>query len=464
MQIPVNKELLERYTTSAPRYTSYPTAIDWVADSFNPADYAQHLANAATASTDPLSVYIHIPFCAEMCLYCGCNVVITRREERVERYLDQLEAEFERVGATGIGMRPVHQYHWGGGTPTHLTCEQIRRVHGMFAKIFTLTPDAEVAIEVDPRVTTREQLEVLTELGFNRISMGVQDFDHKVQEAVKRIQPKEITVRLVHDARELGMKSVNLDLIYGLPHQSRSLFAETVQETLALRPERVALFHYAHVPWLKKHQTAMDMDAAPTSEEKVEIFLASVKAFQDAGYEYLGLDHFALPDDELAVALKNRTLHRNFMGYTTHTGGEMVSFGVSSISEVDGCFVQNHHAEVDYLEAIEKGELAALRGHKMSPEDCLRRDVILGLMCNGWLDKQPIETRHQIVFDEHFAKQLKALAPMQEDGLVRLHTNAIELTSMGQMFMRNVAVQFDSYFAARQEQGETGEGTFSKTL
>ena len=464
MRIPVNKHLLERYSTSAPRYTSYPTAIDWVAETFNPSDYGEHLAQAASARNDPLSVYIHIPFCAEMCLYCGCNVVITRREDRVERYLDQLEIEFKRVGETGIGRRPVHQYHWGGGTPTHLTCEQIERVHRMFSSVFTLTDDAEVAIEVDPRVTNDEQLTILRQIGFNRISMGVQDFDAKVQATVKRVQPKDITVHLVESARKLGMSSVNLDLIYGLPHQTRNEFAKTIQETLALRPERVALFHYAHVPWLKKHQTALPMESAPSSEEKIEIFLDSVEAFQDAGYQYLGLDHFALPDDELAVALKNRTLHRNFMGYTTHTGSEMVSLGVSSIGEVDGCFIQNHPAETDYLNALDGDGLAALRGHKMSCEDRLRRDVILGLMCNRWLDKQKIEDCYQIDFDEHFADQLQTLLPMQDDGLVKLHPESIELTDLGQMFMRNVAVPFDSYFAARQEEGKTGEGTFSKTL
>lgn len=464
MRIPVNKQLLDRYGTSAPRYTSYPTAIDWVANSFDPSNYAGHLAAASSASTEPLSVYIHIPFCAEMCLYCGCNVIITRREDRVERYLDRLGEEFRRVAATGIGRRPVHQYHWGGGTPTHLNCEQIQRVHAMFTSVFTLTADAEVAIEVDPRVTSEEQLVVLSELGFNRISMGVQDFDLEVQTAVKRIQPKEQTVGLVQASRSLGMGSVNLDLIYGLPHQTRSLFAETIKETLALRPERVALFHYAHVPWLKKHQTALDMDAAPSSEVKIEIFLDSVEAFQEAGYEYLGLDHFALPDDELAVALKNRTLHRNFMGYTTHTGSEMVSLGVSSIGEVDGCFVQNHHSEAEYLNALDGGGLATMRGHKLSSEDQLRRDVILGLMCNRWLDKKKIQARHGIDFDEHFAAPLRALSPMQDDGLVKLHADAIEITNLGQMFMRNIVVPFDSYYAARQSEGKTGEGTFSKTL
>ena len=464
MRVPVSTELLERYRTSAPRYTSYPTAVDWQKETFEPARYPEHLAATAQASTDPLSLYVHLPFCAEMCLFCGCNVVITRREDRVERYLDHLALEFERVLATGIGRRPVHQLHWGGGTPTHLSPEQLRRVFGMIRSGFELTPDAEVAIEVDPRVTTEEHLAVLGELGFNRVSMGVQDFDLKVQEAVKRVQPLELTTRLVEGARAAGMGSVNLDLMYGLPHQSRAQYARTVQETLALRPERVALFHYAHVPWMKKHQTALDMDAAPSSEEKLELFADAVEAFQDAGYVYLGLDHFALPGDELAEALAAGTLHRNFMGYTTHSGSEMLSFGVSAIGEIDGCFVQNLHQEPEYVAALESGGLATFRGHRMSDEDRLRREVILGLMCNGRLDKDQVSARHGIDFNTHFRAELEQLRPLAADGLLEDGASALRLTDLGQMFMRNVAVVFDTYYAARQSAGRTGEGTFSKTL
>lgn len=464
MRVPVSKELLERYRTSAPRYTSYPTAVDWQKDTFDPSTYGERLASSATASDAPLSVYVHLPFCAEMCLFCGCNVVITRKEERVERYLNALQREFEQVASTGIGRRSVHQLHWGGGTPTHLSPEQLRRVHGMVTSTFGLTPDAEVSIEVDPRVTTSAHLETLADLGFHRISMGVQDFEPKVQEAIKRVQPAEQTIELVERSRAVGMRSVNLDLMYGLPHQTREQYARTVEQTLALRPDRVALFHYAHVPWMKKHQTALDMDAAPSSEEKLELFADAVEAFQDAGYVYLGLDHFALPEDEMAVAAASGKLHRNFMGYTTHAGSEMISFGVSSIGEVDGCFVQNLHQEPEYVAALERGEWGTFRGHRMSAEDHLRRDVILGLMCNGSIRKASIEHQHGIEFDAHFAAELQALAPLQADGLVEDRPESLALTALGQMFMRNVAVVFDVYYAARQQGGRTGEGTFSKTL
>ena len=464
MRVPVSTELLERYRTSAPRYTSYPTAVDWQKETFDPTRYPDHLRASAEASDAPLSLYVHLPFCAEMCLFCGCNVVITRKEERVARYLDHLRLEFERVLATGIGRRPVHQLHWGGGTPTHLSPQQLREVFGMIRSGFELTADAEVAIEVDPRVTTAEHLQALGELGFNRVSMGVQDFEPKVQEAVKRVQPLELTQELVEGARASGMGSVNLDLMYGLPHQSRKQYAATIEQTLALRPERVALFHYAHVPWMKKHQTALDMDAAPSSEEKLELFADAVEAFQDAGYVYLGLDHFALPGDELADALAAGTLHRNFMGYTTRAGSEMLSFGVSAIGEVDGCFVQNLHQEPEYVQALADGGLGTFRGHRMSDEDRLRRDVILGLMCNGRLDKAALGQQHGIDFDAHFAAELQQLRPLAEDGLVEDAAEALRLTPLGQMFMRNVAVVFDTYYAARQSAGRSGEGTFSKTL
>jgi oxygen-independent coproporphyrinogen-3 oxidase len=459
----VSPQLLEKYRTSAPRYTSYPTAVDWSAETFDPGRYPQHLAREA-ARDGPLSVYVHLPFCVEMCLYCGCNVVITRKDERVERYLERLETEFARVSRSGIGRRPVHQYHWGGGTPTHLDVAQMQRVQAAFTSAFELAPGAEVAIEVDPRVTSTEQVEALAEMGFNRISLGVQDFDHDVQVAVKRVQSEKLTRRLIEDARKNRIGSVNVDLIYGLPLQTRASFARTVQTMLDIRPNRIALFHYAHVPWLKKHQTALDMGAAPDPAEKLAIFIGALEAFLDAGYVYLGLDHFALPDDELARALENETLDRNFMGYTTRRGDAMVSLGVSSIGEVDGCFVQNHHSEGAYLAALEEGGLAAMRGHALSADDRLRRDVILGLMCNGVLHKSAIERAHGVEFDAAFSAELAALAPLEDDGLVLLDPDALRLTPLGQLFMRNVALPFDRYYAARQARGESGGGTFSKTL
>lgn len=459
----VSPALLEKYRTSAPRYTSYPTAVDWDKESFDPASYTERLA-AASTKEDPLSVYVHLPFCAEMCLYCGCNVVITRSEVRVEAYLDRLEKEFQTVAESGITRRPVRQYHWGGGTPTHLNIEQIQRVSGWFNKAFHLTEGAEVAIEVDPRVTTAEQIEVLAGLGFNRVSMGVQDFELDVQKAIKRVQSQEQTQAIFDASRANGIASVNMDLIYGLPHQTREGFARTVNTTIEMRPERVALFHYAHVPWLKKHMEALDMDAAPNSATKLEIFVDATERFLEAGYVYLGLDHFALPDDDLALALGEGTLHRNFMGYTTRNSSDMVSLGVSSIGEVDGCFAQNTPVESDYLKLVDERGFATMRGHHLSADDRLRRDVILGLMCNGRLAKAPIERDHGIEFDVTFAQELRALEPLAQDGLVELLPDRLQLTSLGQMFMRNVALPFDTYFAARAARGKDGKQTFSKTL
>ncbi len=456
------RALLEKYATSAPRYTSYPTAVDWKSD-FDATRYPELLAEAARRS-DPLSVYVHIPFCAERCLFCGCNVVITRSAERVERYLEQLEREFAFARASGIGARPVHQYHWGGGTPTHLSLDEIDRVQRWFAETFQLTPDAEVAIEVDPRVTSDEQIALLARLGFNRISLGIQDFDRRVQEDVQRVQSVEETRRVVDAARAAGMGSLNVDLIYGLPYQTVESFERSVRIVLDIRPERIALFHYAHVPWIKKHQTAMSLEAAPDPAQKLAIFLRALELFRDAGYVSIGLDHFALPGDELARAAVAGTLHRNFMGYTTRRGSEMVSLGVSAIGEVAGAFVQNDPVEQEYLARVGERGFATARGHVLSAEDRLRRDVILSLMCNLVLAKAPIEALHGIAFDEHFATELAELAPLEADGLIELEQDALRITALGQLFLRNVALPFDRYLRARRAQGESGKGTFSRTL
>lgn len=459
----VEPTLLEKYATSAPRYTSYPTAVDWGGE-FDPSSYPARLSRAATRTTEPLSVYLHIPFCQEMCLFCGCNVVITRKQEKVARYLDHLEHELEMIAASNMSERPVRQYHWGGGTPTQLSCEEIERVQRAFEKTFEFAPDAEMAIEVDPRVTTVDQVQTLAGLGWNRISMGVQDFDSTVQSAVKRVQSEEQTRLIVDAARKADMPSVNIDLMYGLPHQTRASFARTVETIVDIRPERIALFHYAHVPWMKRHQTALDVEAMPDPAEKIAIFIDTLGALQQAGYVYIGLDHFALPTDELAQAVAEKRLHRNFMGYTTLRGTEMVSLGQSAIGEVDGAFVQNAHNEADYLDGVAATGSAVFRGHELSPEDHLRRDVILSLMCNGEVDKQSIHESHGVDFDAHFADELQRLAPLEEDDLVERGADAIRLTSLGQLFMRNVAVEFDTYYANRRKRGEDGKRTFSKTL
>jgi len=467
-RLEVPKELLARYATSAPRYTSYPTAVDWEKDperAFDPTTYGERLAAAAAARPDEaISLYTHIPYCAELCLFCGCNVQISRSAERRERYLEAVEQELRFIEQTGIQGRAVKQFHWGGGTPTSLDPDQLERLFGSIMSRFRMAAGAEVSIEVDPRVTTPEQIERLAALGFNRISMGVQDFEPEVQQAIKRVQSEELTRNIIQSAREAGMRSVNIDLIYGLPHQTRDGFKRTVETTLDIAPERVALFHYAHVPWMKKHQAAMDVDAMPSAEGKLDLFADSIDAFDGAGYVYLGLDHFALPEDELSVAAADGSLHRNFMGYTTQRGREMVSLGVSSIGEVDGCYVQNIANEPEYVRDVAERGFATYRGHAMTPEDQLRRDIILELMCNGRIDKRRIEAEHGVDFDATFSLELDELEVPATDGLVTLGTDLIQLTPVGQVLMRNIAAPFDRYLRERKARGETGKSTFSKTL
>jgi oxygen-independent coproporphyrinogen-3 oxidase len=457
----VARELLQKYATSAPRYTSYPTAVDWSKD-FDPARYPELLARAAQQQ-GPLSVYVHLPFCAELCLFCGCNMVVSSSLSRIDSYLDALQREFEFVGQSGIGRRPVRQYHWGGGTPTQLDLAQIERVQQAFSRHFHFSADAEVGIEVDPRVTSREQVRLLARLGFNRISMGVQDFDPAVQVAIKREQSEAETRAVVDAARELGMGSVNIDLMYGLPHQTEAGFSDTVERVLRMRPERVALFHYAHVPWLKRHQEALELEALPSSETKLTIFLRAVEQFRAAGYDYIGLDHFALPTDEMAVAHREKNLGRNFMGYTTRRGDDMVSLGVSSIGDVSGCYLQNEPKENEYKAAVLQHGHAIVRGHELSADDRLRRDVILALMCNGEVRKAAVEAAHGIRFDATFAAELAELAPLAADGLVVLRPERIGVTELGQLFLRNVALPFDRYFARRRRDGDA-KPAFSKTL
>ncbi|MBL6755108.1 MAG: oxygen-independent coproporphyrinogen III oxidase [Planctomycetes bacterium] len=467
-RLEVPKELLARYATSAPRYTSYPTAVDWEKDpelAFDPTTYGERLEAAATARPDePISLYTHVPYCAELCLFCGCNVQISRSAERRERYLEAVEHELRFIERTGIQRREVKQFHWGGGTPTSLDPDQLARLFESIMGRFRMAEGAEVSIEVDPRVTTTAQIERLASLGFNRVSMGVQDFEPDVQSAIKRVQSEEMTRNVIQSARESGMESVNIDLIYGLPHQTRDGFKRTVETTLDIAPERVALFHYAHVPWMKKHQAAMDTDAMPSAEQKLDLFADSIEAFDAAGYVYLGLDHFALPEDELSVAAADGTLHRNFMGYTTQRGREMVSLGVSSIGEVDGCYVQNIANEPEYVRDVAERGFATYRGHAMSPEDRMRRDIILELMCNGRVDKRRIEAEHGVDFDATFALELEELETPASDGLVELSSDLIKLTPIGQVLMRNVAVPFDRYLRERKARGESGKSTFSKTL
>mgnify|MGYP000431803658 CR=1 FL=1 len=442
----ITPELLARYDRPGPRYTSYPTAPQFTPQ-FTNRDYRAALARAAARVHEPLSFYIHIPFCEARCTYCGCNVVIARRRGIEDTYLDHLEQEMALVASALGQRRQVAQLHWGGGTPTFLTPAQCRRLHAAFTKHFTLAPGAEVAVEVDPCVTLDDHLVTLRDLGFNRISMGLQDLDEKVQRAVHRVQPLELTRHQVEVARRLGFSSVNVDLIYGLPHQTPESFARTAEGVIGeLAPDRVAVFSYAHVPWIKPHQRALEALPLPRGWEKFLIFRAAAERFLAAGYTFIGMDHFARPHDELAQALARGTLHRNFMGYTVQPGSDLIGIGSTAIGDVGGSYVQNEKNLARYGRAVTAGELAVERGRWRTPEDELRGAVIRRLICTFTLDFAWLERIFQIDPEEYFAAELEELRQgFTADGLVRVEADGVFVTPRGRVFIRNICMPFDAY-------------------
>jgi oxygen-independent coproporphyrinogen III oxidase len=454
----ITDAILEKYNRPGPRYTSYPTAPVWK-DNFGPDDLEDCYARADAVAT-PLSLYMHIPFCENLCLFCACNVSIQKDKKAAIPYLAALKREIDHVSQRVSKKRAVSQFHWGGGTPTYLTPEQMEDLFGHASERFTFATEAEIGIEIDPRVTNRAHLESLRRLGFNRLSMGIQDFQPQVQETIHRVQPFEMTRDLILAARELGFESLNVDLIYGLPHQTADSFKATIDKTLRLRPDRVAMFSYAHVPWLKKQQGSFQM-YLPEGMEKFRIFRTGLERFLDAGYVYIGMDHFALPGDELAVAQKNRTLHRNFQGYTTKAGADLYGMGVSAISSIGEAYAQNRKEVPAYQETIASRGIATARGYKLSPDDLLRRTVISRLLCHTVIPKPEIEQQFSISFDEYFAPELETLQESRDEGLVILEPNQIRVTPLGRIFIRNVAMVFDRYL---REQQMDQRPLFSKTL
>jgi len=445
-------QLLERYDRPGPRYTSYPTALEFH-DGVRHEAYLAHLAQANEKGDAPLSVYMHLPFCEHRCSFCGCNVVITPHREVASRYLQAVEQEIDLLASHLPDRRMVSQMHWGGGTPTYYTPAQLSQVFGRIISHFTFTPDAELGVEVDPRVTSFEHLEVLRSLGFNRLSMGVQDFNPKVQEAVNRIQSYELTRDLIVRARELGFTSINVDLIYGLPHQTLDTFTATLTQALTLRPDRVAAYSFAFVPWMKAHMKELDIAALPTPEVKLSLLAATVDAFTGAGYKQIGMDHFALPTDDMARAVDTHTLHRNFMGYTVKSTSDMVSVGVSAIGDVQGAFVQNTKKLPEYYEAVGSGHFPIERGYELSQDDEIRRFVITELMCNFRLEIADVEERFGIEFANYFAAELSKLTDGENspvsDHLVTVTADRITVEPTGRMFVRNICMIFDTYLAAR---------------
>lgn len=481
----VPNALLQHYNLTGPRYTSYPTAPIWN-EAFSAPQLATVLGQSKTQefNTQPYSVYVHLPFCENRCLFCGCNVVITKQKTHAETYLSYLEKELALMAEKLDLSRPVTQFHYGGGTPTYLTPEQLDQITTLFFNTFNLASDAEIAVEVDPRVTTVDHLQTLANLGFNRISLGVQDFNPQTQEAINRIQPFEQTQALVQQARSLGFKGVNIDLIYGLPFQAPETFKRTIEQVLLLKPERLALYNYAYIPWMAPWQKQMPEESLPSGEMKYAIFCQSTQQFLQAGYQYIGMDHFALPADELSVAWETETLNRNFMGYTTRSGqAELVGFGVSAISSWHGHYSQNLKKLPAYYEALDAETLPTWRGYELSVDDLIRQAVIQSLMCQNTVSYSDIARQllenpkfktvqsealiTSFEFISYFADELKALAPLAEDGLLVFTSTGFELTPLGRIFSRNVAMVFDAHLvkpSAEQSPDVPAAPQFSRTL
>ena len=445
-----DRNLIASLPASGPRYTSYPTADRFHKD-FGENEYIETLAlRSAGALNKPLSLYIHIPFCDTICYYCGCNKIITKDKTRADEYLGYLEREMELLAPHLGGKNPLAQLHFGGGTPTFLSDGQLDRVFAMIRRHFHLLPDGEYSIEIDPRKVSRETVHHLGRLGFNRMSVGIQDFDPKVQQAVNRIQSVEETRTVIEAAREAGFKSVSVDLIYGLPHQSLASIKPTLDTVLSPDPDRLALYHYAHLPHIFKPQRRIDTNAVPSSEEKLDILQYAVERLSDAGYVFIGMDHFAKPDDELSVALREGFLQRNFQGYSTYADCDLVAIGVSAIGKIGCTYEQNERNITDYYAALDAGHLPVMRGYRLTRDDILRRNIIQDLMCRFALDFRVYQDTFAIPFAQYFADELADLEQMERLGLVKLKTNGLTVTPKGRFLIRNIAMVFDYHLRHRE--------------
>ncbi len=448
-----NETLIRRYDVSGPRYTSYPTAVQFH-ENFNAQAYKDAIVVSNTnsqnaAQPQPLSLYFHIPFCNTVCFYCGCNKVVTKDRSKAAPYLARLHKEIEMQAAVFNADRPVNQLHWGGGTPTFISHQEIEALMRVTRQYFKLHDDdsGEYSIEIDPREVTSETLSLLREIGFNRISLGVQDFDSQVQQAVNRIQSEEKTLSVISDARTLGFKSISVDLIYGLPFQSRDSFAKTVEKIVLASPDRVSVFNYAHLPEMFKPQRRISVEDLPSASEKLDILKLTMEQFSQSGYIYIGMDHFAKPEDELAVAQKNNTLYRNFQGYSTHADCDLIAMGITSINQVGNTYSQNVKTLDEYYECIDAGVFPIYRGIKLDADDLLRRAVITQLICHFDLDFEVIENKFNIRFSEYFATELNVFEPMIKDGLILMDNKKIQVLPAGRLLIRNICMIFDKYLA-----------------
>lgn len=448
--IEFDTQLIKKYDIAGPRYTSYPTAVQFTPD-FTEADYRAQAAQSNKSGRD-LSLYFHLPFCDTICYYCACNKVITKDRTKANPYLEMLHKEIAMQGELFDSSRKVNQLHWGGGTPTFISHQQMEELMQVTRQHFNLHDDdsGEYSIEIDPREVSRESIKLLRDIGFNRMSLGVQDFDPAVQKAVNRIQSEEQTLTALNSAREFGFKSISTDLIYGLPLQTADSFAITLQRIIEISPDRISLFNYAHMPELFKPQRRINEDDMPSAEIKLEILKQSIEQLTSAGYVYIGMDHFAKPDDELCIAQQQGKLYRNFQGYATHADCDLIGMGITSIGTIDNSFSQNVKTLDEYQVLINSDKLAVFRGVIIDQDDLLRRDVIMQLICHFNLNFSDIETKHNIKFSDYFADEIKKLATMCDDGLIEMDKQSIRVTAKGRLLIRNICMTFDRYIKSPQ--------------
>jgi oxygen-independent coproporphyrinogen-3 oxidase len=462
MKIPdkIDFDVLKRFNQQGPRYTSYPTAPVFTPE-FTGEDFTREIVETnADGGARPLSLYFHFPFCAKLCYFCGCNMRVTHDRGLIRQYNDYLKKEIDLITPLISKKRNVVQMHWGGGTPSYLLPDEIREIGGYIRERFEFVPDIEASVEIDPRNYTREHMAAFAEVGFNRTSFGVQDFNQKVQEAINRVQSEEITRQTVVWAREFGFKSINLDLIYGLPHQTVETFADTVDKIIDISPDRVAVFNYAHVPWLKKHQAVMPADAMPVPDERLAILKMTSEKLTAAGYRYIGMDHFAKPTDELAIAQEEGTLYRNFQGYSTKAGADLYAFGLSAISQFENIYAQNQKDFKAYYAAVDEGRAATHVGYRMTEDDHIRKETIMQLMCSLEIDKRRVENEFGIDFAHYFREDIPKLDPFIREGLVANNPEKIEVTGSGILIIRNIAMCFDAYLEKMMKE----KPVFSKTV
>ena len=452
--------VLKKFNSQGPRYTSYPTAPVFSPE-FTGADFVREITDTnQNGAAQPLSLYFHFPFCEKLCYFCGCNMRVTHDRELIREYNEYLKKEIDLLRPMISDSRTVAQMHWGGGTPSYLYPDEIRDIGKYIRSRFEFDRGIEASVEIDPRNLTREHMEAFSEIGFNRTSFGVQDFNPTVQKAINRVQSEDITRQTVLWAREFGFQSVNLDLIYGLPHQTVATFSDTVDKLIDISPDRVAVFNYAHVPWLKKHQNLIPGDVIPSADERLAILEMTIEKLMAAGYEYIGMDHFAKPTDELAIAQHAGTLYRNFQGYSTKAGCDVYAFGVSAISQFENIYAQNEKNIRQYYARIDDGSAATHVGYRMTADDHVRKEAIMQMMCNLEIDKRRIEREFGINFEEYFRTDIPKLEPFIREGLVENNADKISVTGSGILIIRNVAMCFDAYL----EQMMKEKPVFSKTV